>query len=286
VEEEAQRDVGGDAAWRRCPGCGELAYRKLVARGAQVCPRCGHHFRLSVTQRLALVVDRGSFVERDAQVPAADPIAFRDRVPYRDRLAAARRKTGRAEAVVTGTARIDGHRVAIGVFDFAFLGGTMGTAVGERLARLMEHATGRRLPLVVFSASGGARMQEGIFSLLQMAKVTGALARLRARNVPFVSVLTDPTTGGVAASLALLGDVNLAEPGALIGFAGPRVIEQTIAQRLPAEFQRAEFLLRKGMVDRVVPRTELRATLARLLDLLAGPSVAATRRRRPLRRAR
>jgi acetyl-CoA carboxylase carboxyl transferase subunit beta len=275
-----------DAPWRKCPGCGEPAYRQLVERHWQVCPHCGHHFRLPVAQRLQLVVDRGSFAERDADVRAADPIAFRDRVAYPERLAAARRKTGRAEAILTGTARIGGHAVALGLFDFAFMGGTMGTAVGERLTRLITHAGARRVPLVVFSASGGARMQEGIFSLLQMAKVTGALARLRDRRVPFLSVLTDPTTGGVAASLALLGDVNLAEPGALIGFAGPRVIEQTIAQRLPAGFQRAEFLLRTGMVDRIVPRSELRATLTRLLDLLAGPPVTGARRHRPRRRTR
>ena len=283
---EPRPESAEDATWRRCPGCGEPAYRRLVERHWQVCPRCGHHFRLPLAQRLQLVVDHGSFAERDAGVRAADPIAFRDRVAYPERLAAARRKTGRAEAILTGTACIGGHAVALGLFDFAFMGGTMGTAVGERLTRLITYAVARRVPLVVFSASGGARMQEGIFSLLQMAKVTGALARLRARGVPFLSVLTDPTTGGVAASLALLGDVNLAEPGALIGFAGPRVIEQTIAQRLPAGFQRAEFLLRKGMVDRIVPRNELRATLTRLLDLLAGPPATAARRHSPLRRAR
>ena len=282
--EQARPEDRADAAWRKCPGCGELAYRRLVERRWRVCPRCGHHFRLPVGQRLQLISDRGSFSERDAAVRAADPIGFRDRVAYPERLTAARRKSGRSEAVLTGTARIGGRPVALALFDFAFMGGTMGTAVGERLARLIEHAAVRRLPLVVCAASGGARMQEGIFSLLQMAKIGAALARLRARGVPFVSLMTDPTTGGVAASIALLGDVNLAEPGALIGFAGPRVIEQTIHQKLPPGFQRAEFLLEHGMLDAIVPRAELRATLARLLDLLAGPPLA-PKRRRP-RRAR
>ena len=270
----------GGAAWQRCPACGEIVYRRLLVRRLWVCPRCDHHLRLTVEQRLLVVVDRGSFEERDPDVMAADPLRFRDRVPYAERLAGARQASGRREAIVTGTARIGDHHAAIGVFDFGFLGGTMGTGVGERLTRLIEHAAAVALPLVVCSASGGARMQEGIFSLVQMAKVTVALARLRAARVPFLSVLTDPTTGGVAASLALLGDVNLAEPGALIGFAGPRVIEQTIAQRLPAGFQRAEFLLEHGMVDRIVPRPALRGTLVRLLDLLAGPACTPGRRRR------
>jgi len=278
-------DVAPETAeWQKCPGCGELNYRKLLERALWVCPRCGHHLRLTVEQRLAVTVDRDTFEERDADVPAADPLGFRDGLGYPERLAAARAATGHAEAIVTGTARIGGRRAAVGVFDFAFFGGSMGTAVGERLTRLIEHAAQRRVPLVVVSASGGARMQEGMLSLVQMAKVAAALARLRARRVAFVSVLTDPTTGGVAASLALLGDVNVAEPGALIGFAGPRVIEQTIQQTLPAGFQRAEFVLEHGMVDLIVPRAELRATLARLLDLLAGPAVAPRRRR--LRRAR
>jgi len=282
--EGASPESGGPTIWEKCPGCGEINYKKLLERRLSVCPRCGHHLRLTLEQRLLITVDRGSFRERDAEVGAADPLAFRDRRSYPERLAAVRRETGRREAVVTGTARIGGHPVALGVFDFAFLGGSMGSGVGERLTRLIEHAAARRLPLVVVSASGGARMQEGIFSLLQMAKIGAALARLRARGVPFVSLMTDPTTGGVAASLALLGDVNLAEPGALIGFAGPRVIEQTIHQKLPPGFQRAEFLLEHGMLDSIVPRAGLHATLARLLDLLAGPPLA-PKRRRP-RRAR
>src|SRR5213594_454184 len=269
--ERATPGTGAHAIWEKCPSCGEINYKKLVERRLFVCPRCGHHLRLTLEQRLLVTVDPRSLRERDARVGAAGSLGFRDR-----------RETGRNEAVLTGTARIGGHPVALGVFDFAFLGGSMGSGVGERLTRLIEHAAAKRLPLVVVSASGGARMQEGIFSLLQMAKIGAAMARLGTRGVPFLSVMTDPTTGGVAASLALLGDVNLAEPGALIGFAGPRVVEQTMRQKLPPGFQRAEFLLERGMLDRIVPRAELRTTLARLLDLLAGPRVA-PRRRRPRR---
>jgi acetyl-CoA carboxylase carboxyl transferase subunit beta len=275
-----------EGPWQKCSGCGELNYRRLLERQLGVCPRCGHHQRLPAEQRIAAMVDRGSFRERDRSVKSDDPLAFRDQLPYPARLAAARAATGLREAIVTGVARIGGHPVAMGVFDFGFLGGTMGRAVGERLTRIIEHAAAKRLPLVTFAASGGARMQEGIFSLLQMVKVTGALARLRERRSPFISVLTDPTTGGVAASAGLLGDVNIGEPGALIGFAGPRVVEQTIAQKLPSGFQRAEFLLAHGLLDMVVPRPELRATLSRLLDLLVGPAVAPARRRSRPRRVR
>jgi acetyl-CoA carboxylase carboxyl transferase beta subunit len=276
--ERSPLDAGAPGTSSKCPACAEGFHRPLAEKRVGVCPRCGHHRRIGVRERLALTLDRGSFRERDADVGAADPLGFHDQLPYPARLAAARGTTRRNEAISTGTGRIGGQAVAIGIFDFGFLGGSMGTAVGERLTRLIEHAARRRLPLVVISASGGARMQEGIYSLLQMAKVAAALARFRARGVPFLSVLTDPTTGGVAASLALVGDVNIAEPGALIGFAGPRVVEQTIRQKLPPGFQRAELLRERGMVDLVVPRAELRATLARLLDLLAGPAVVARRR--------
>jgi acetyl-CoA carboxylase carboxyl transferase subunit beta len=263
------------AADRRCPQCGGV--RRPGRAG--VCSRCGHHGRLPAPARLALLVDRGSFRERDAGVRAADPLRFHDRLPYPRRLAAARAATGRAEAVLTGTARIGGVPAAVAVFDFGFLAGSMGAAVGERVTRLIEHAAARRLPLVAVTASGGARMQEGIFSLLQMAKVSAALARLAGRGVPYVSVMADPTTGGVAASLGLSGDVNLAEPGALIGFAGPRVAGSARRRGSARGFQRAEFLLRHGMVDAVVPRAELRRTVATLLSLLGGG-----RSRRPARR--
>jgi len=267
----------GDAAaaaalWARCPECAELVHRKKLERRLFVCPRCGYHFRLSADQRLMLLLDRGSFVERDSELGSRDVLEFPDDPPYEQRLAEVVQRTNHREAVVTGTGLIGGVAVAIGVFDFAFMGGSMGSAVGEKLTRLMEHALAERLPLVIVSASGGARMQEGIYSLMQMAKLAAGLGRLRAAGLPFLSVLTDPTTGGVAASVALLGDVNLAEPRALIGFAGPRVIAQALNEELPEGFQRAEFLLAHGMLDRVVERYELRRTLARLLHLLLPAS--------------
>lgn len=262
----------GDSLWQRCPGCRQVLYRKDLERRLNVCPSCGHHFRLSVEQRLALVCDRGSFRETDRGLVGRDPLSFVGQVSYQEQLAEARERCGRSEAVVTGIARMGGREVGVAVFDFSFLGGSMGEAVGEKLARLMESAARERRPVVVFAASGGARMQEGIFSLVQMAKVVAARRRLADARVPFISVLTDPTTGGVAASLAMLGDINVGEPGALIGFAGPRVIEQTIRERLPRGFQRAESVLAHGMLDAVVERRALRPFLVRVLALLAGGS--------------
>jgi acetyl-CoA carboxylase carboxyl transferase subunit beta len=252
----------------RCLECAALVNRRTLERRLFVCPRCGYHFRLTADQRLRLLLDRGSFHEHDADLGSRDVLDFPDEPPYGQRLAEVAARTGHREAVLTGTGRVDGVLVAIGVFNFPFMGGSMGSAVGEKLTRIIEHALGERLPLVIVSASGGARMQEGIYSLMQMAKLAAALGRLRAAGLPYVSVLTDPTTGGVAASVALLGDVNLAEPRALIGFAGPRVIAQTIDEPLPADFQRSEFLMKHGMLDAVVERPELRRTLARLLHLL------------------
>jgi acetyl-CoA carboxylase carboxyl transferase subunit beta len=279
------RDDADRAAslWARCEGCAELVYRKQLERRLFVCPRCGHHARLTAEQRLQLLLDRGSFVERDAGVGSRDVLTFPDDPPYPERLRAMAARTGHREAVVTGTGRVDGVAIAIAVFDFHFLGGSMGSAVGEKLTRLIEHAGARRRPLVIVSASGGARMQEGIHSLMQMAKLTGALGRLRDAGVPYVSICTDPTTGGVAASVALLGDVTLAEPRALIGFAGPRVVAQTLNEELPGGFQRAEFLLAHGMIDAVVERRDLRRTLARLLGLLPVRARGEARVRRPRR---
>jgi acetyl-CoA carboxylase carboxyl transferase subunit beta len=265
------------ALWTRCESCTELVYRKQLERRLFVCPRCDHHFRLTPEQRLQLLLDRGTFVERDAGIGSQDVLEFPDRPPYVERLQGMAERTGHREAVVTGTGRVNGVAVAIAVFNFHFMGGSMGSAVGEKVTRLIEHATAARLPLVIVSASGGARMQEGIYSLMQMAKLTGALGRLRDAGVPYVSICTDPTTGGVAASIALLGDVNLAEPRALIGFAGPRVVAQTLNEEPPDGFQRAEFLLAHGMLDAVVERRDLRRTLARLLTLLRP--VRRTRRR-------
>lgn len=256
------------ALFVRCPACKERSYRKDLERRLNVCASCGHHFRLTVEQRLLITVDRGSFAETDAGLVATDPLRWVDQRPYPERLAAARSATGHGDALVTGSAAIDGIPVALGVFDFAFMGGSMGTVVGEKLARLVELAIARAQPLVVFSASGGARMQEGTLSLFQMAKAASMLTRLREAGLPYVCVLTDPTTGGVAASLAMLGDVQIAEPHALIGFAGPRVIEQTIHQTLPKDFQGAETVLEHGMIDLVVHRRELRDTLARILRIL------------------
>lgn len=268
---EADRSA---ALWARCEACTELVYRKQLERRLFVCPRCGHHARLTAEQRLQLLLDRGTFVEREAGVGSRDVLAFPDTPPYPERLRVMAERTGHREAVVTGTGRVDGIAIAIAVFNFHFLGGSMGSAVGEKVTRLIEHACARRLPLVIVSASGGARMQEGIHSLMQMAKLTGALGRLRDAGVSYVSVCTDPTTGGVAASIALLGDVTLAEPRALIGFAGPRVVAQTLNEALPPGFQRAEFLLAHGIVDAVVERRDLRRTLARVLGLLRPAKAA------------
>jgi acetyl-CoA carboxylase carboxyl transferase subunit beta len=264
----AARDEPEEGLFLACPACREMSYRKDLERRLNVCGSCGHHFRLTVEQRLLVTVDRGSWEEVDARLAGTDPLSWVDQQPYPERLAAAREATGRPEAVVTGFAAIESIPVALGILDFHFMGGSMGTAVGEKITRLVERALERRLPLVLFAASGGARMQEGTLSLVQMAKVVSALTRLREAGIPYVCVLTDPTTGGVAASLAMRGDVQLAEPGALIGFAGPRVIEQTIHQTLPAGFQRAESVLDHGMLDAVVHRRDLRATLGRLLRVL------------------
>jgi len=274
VEREARpaaasaRGDGDEALFLACPACREPSYRKDLERRLNVCGSCGYHFRLTVEQRLLVTVDRGSWHEVEADLVGGDPLEWVDQQPYPERIAAAREATGHREAVATGIAAIESSRVALGVLDFHFMGGSMGTAVGEKLTRLVELALERRLPLVVFAASGGARMQEGTLSLVQMAKVVSALTRLREAGLPYVCVLTDPTTGGVAASLAMRGDVQLAEPGALIGFAGPRVIEQTIHQTLPAGFQRAESVLEHGMLDAVVHRRDLRSTLGRLLRVL------------------
>src|ERR1700752_3781144 len=219
--------------WVRCPECAELVYRKKLERRLNVCPRCHYPFRLSADQRLLLLLDRGSFIEHDAGLASCDVLGFPDEPPYEQRLADMAARSGRREAVVTGTGRIDGVTIALAVFDFGFMGGSMGSAVGEKITRVIEHALGERLPLGIVSASGGARMQEGIYSLMQMAKLTAALGRLRAAGLAYLSVLTDPTTGGGAASGPLLWDVNTPEPHALIGFAGPRVIAQTISEQLP-----------------------------------------------------
>ena len=256
--------------WTRCPSCGEMLYNKQLEKNLRVCAKCGHHFRLRADARLALLVDPGSFTERDAGLESVDPLGFVDQKPYPDRIAGAKAATGLRDAAVWGTAAIGGTRVAIVVMDFAFMGGSMGSVVGEKVTRAAEHALAERVPLVVVSASGGARMQEGTLALMQLAKTCAAIGRLADAGVPYISVMTDPTTGGVFASFAAIGDVNLAEPGALIGFAGARVTAGTIGETLPPGFQRSEFLLEHGFLDAVVPRAELRDRLVTLLRYL-GP---------------
>ena len=254
--------------WTRCPDCQEMLYNKTLDKNLRTCPRCSHHFRLRVDARIALLLDRDSFREQDAGLESVDMLAFVDQKPYPDRLEAARAATGIRDAALWGTGTIAGTRVALCVMDFAFMGGSMGTVVGEKVTRAAEHALAERLPLIVVAASGGARMQEGTLSLMQLAKTCAALGRLADAGVPYLSLMTDPTTGGVLASFASLGDVILAEPRALIGFAGARVASDTVGEEMPEGFQTAEFLLEHGFVDMVVPRPELRTTLARLLRLL------------------
>ena len=258
-----RRDVPTDV-FDKCQGCGEILYRERLAQNLNVCPNCGHHVRISADAYVSILLDAGSFKELDADLRAADPLEFVDLKPYPERIAAAEAK-GKAEAVITGKGKLDGIPVLLAVMDFGFIGGSMGSVVGEKVARAARAALAAKCPLIVVSASGGARMQEGIYSLMQMAKTSAVLARLHDAGLPFISVLTHPTTGGVTASFSMLGDVNLAEPGALIGFAGPRVIEETIKQELPQGFQRAEFVRDHGMVDRVVDRRELKETVALIL---------------------
>jgi acetyl-CoA carboxylase carboxyl transferase subunit beta len=264
----ARRDAYPPDLWTKCPSCGEMLFNKQLDKVLRVCPSCGHHFRLSAETRLEQLLDHGTFRERDAGLQSVDPLGFVDQKSYPDRVAAAQLATGMRDAAVWGIGSIEGRRVAICVMDFGFMGGSMGTVVGEKVTRAAEAALAERVPLVIVSASGGARMQEGTLALMQLAKTVAALERLRAARVPYISVMSDPTTGGVFASYAVLGDINMAEPNALIGFAGARVTAGTIAQELPPGFQRSEFLFEHGFVDRVVHRSALRAELAGLLRFL------------------
>lgn len=255
--------------WTRCPGCQQILFRAALLENMAVCPHCGWHHRWDGRARLEAVVDPDSFVRMDADVLPTDALGFVDSKPYAARIISSQRSTGQPDAYIQGYATIQETPVEIGTFDFRFMGGSMGSVVGELICRQVERAIERRHPVVIFSASGGARMQEGLLSLMQMARTSAALARLRDEvRQPYISVITDPTTGGVAASFAMLGDVILAEPHALIGFAGPRVIQQTIGQELPEGFQTSEYLLEHGMIDQIVRRTELRDTLGKLLKLL------------------
>jgi acetyl-CoA carboxylase carboxyl transferase subunit beta len=256
--------------FEKCPSCGAILYRARLEQNVFVCPECGHHNRIAAEDYIQLLLDDGEYTERFAELRSGDPLQFVDLKPYSKRLESAERKTGVGDAIRTVEGELNAIPVALGVMDFEFIGGSMGSVVGEKIARLAQVALDQNKPLIIISASGGARMMEGILSLMQMAKTSVLLAQLHEAGVPYISVLTDPTTGGVTASYAMLGDVHLAEPGALIGFAGPRVIEQTIKQELPEGFQRSEFLLEHGMIDVIVDRRELKPTLAQLLRHMLG----------------
>jgi acetyl-CoA carboxylase carboxyl transferase subunit beta len=264
-----------EGLWVKCPSCGQIIYNKDLAASLSVCTKCAHHFRLSATDRLRSLFDEG-WQEHDAGLMSTDPLQFTDTKPYRQRLEASMQATGLRDAVLAASGRVGGMDCEIAAMEYGFIGGSMGVVVGEKITRAIERATIRQRPIVIVSCSGGARMMEGALSLMQMAKISAALARLDRARVPYISILTDPTTGGVTASFAMLGDLNIAEPKALIGFAGPRVIEQTIRQKLPEGFQRSEFLLEHGMLDMVVDRRELKDVVVRLLKF------GCCRRRRPL----
>lgn len=257
-----------EGLWTKCVSCGETLLTKDIENNLNVCPKCNHHYRVSARKRLELLLDAGSFAEHDAGLISVDCLNFKDTKSYQSRIDAAVAKGGSKDAIICGSGRVDGTPVHISVFDFSFMGGSMGSVVGEKITRSIERALAERTPVIIISASGGARMQESILSLMQMAKTSAALAKLAEAGLPFISILTDPTTGGVTASFAMLGDINMSEPKALIGFAGPRVIEQTIRQKLPEGFQRAEYLLDHGMVDVIVDRARMKAQLSSILKML------------------
>ena len=261
-----ERRVRTEGMWTKCESCRAIIWKKDLEANWQVCPRCQHHFKLGAFRRLELLLDDGVWTEHDAALASSDPLVFADTRPYAERLREAQGKLGLNDAIVTAEGRLAGRPVICSAMEFGFIGGSMGAVVGEKVTRAIELSLAKKVPLVIVSCSGGARMMEGAVSLLQMAKLCAALARLDEARIPYISVLADPTTGGVTASYAMLGDLNIAEPGALIGFAGPRVIEQTIRQKLPEGFQRAEFLLKHGFLDAVVPRKDLKAYIAQALD--------------------
>ena len=268
IKDAKKRDMP-DGLWRKCEGCGEIIYRKELERNLWTCNKCGYHFRISADQYRDILTDEGSFVELLTAIESKDPLGFVDSRSYTERISDAKKKTGRGSAVLTGSARVGGHLTMFAILNFGFLGGSMGSVMGEKIARLTRMAIEERLPLVTLASSGGARMQEGILSLMQMAKTSAMLAKLHEEGLPHIAIQVHPTTGGVTASFASLGDVIVAEPGALIGFAGPRVIQQTIKQDLPEGFQRSEFLLEHGMIDMVVHRKELKGALTKLLNFFS-----------------
>src|SRR5215213_5595320 len=262
-----------EGLWVKCPSCGQIIYNKDLAASLSVCTKCGHHFRLSASERLRTLFD-SDWTEHDSGLTSTDPLQFTDTKPYQQRLAASIQNTGLKDAVITASGRIGGVDAVVAAMEYGFIGGSMGVVVGEKITRAIERAIPLRRPVIIVSCSGGARMMEGALSLMQMAKISAALARLDRARLPYLSILTDPTTGGVTASFAMLGDLNIAEPKALIGFAGPRVIEQTIRQKLPDGFQRSEFLIDHGMLDVVVDRRELKATIARALTFMGAQASA------------
>ncbi len=266
IQSDTKREMP-DGLWHKCDGCGEMIHQRQLEDNAHTCPKCNHHFRLSSAGYVRLLLDDGSFEEMDAGLRAGDPLEFTDTKRYAERIPATIAKSGLTDAVRTGTGTLSGHPLTLAAMDFGFIGGSMGSVVGEKIARAVDKSVETKRPLVIISQSGGARMMEGALSLMQMAKTSAKLTRLADAGVPYVSVLTDPTTGGVTASFAMLGDVNIAEPKALIAFAGPRVVRQTIGRDLPEGFQRAEFLQEHGFVDLIVDRKKLRAQLAQLLRL-------------------
>ena len=271
--EDEERNVKTEGIFVKCPECENPLYKRELTESHEVCTHCGYHFRYSAEGRLDDLFDDGRYEKLDQEVTSGDPLGFVDSKPYKDRIEQAKAVSGLPEAIICGKGEVGGHHVYAGAMDMSFIGGSMGSAVGEKITRLIEHALEGNGAVVIYSASGGARMQEGTLSLMQMGKISAALARLHDARLPFISILTDPTTGGVTASFAMLGDVIIAEPKALIGFAGPRVIEQTIRQKLPKGFQRSEFLLEHGMVDMVVDRREMRDMVVRILDFMMNKEI-------------
>lgn len=274
VKSEEERHIRTEGLWIKCDSCRQIIWRKDLEETLQCCSKCGHHFRIDARTRLNYLLDGGVWQEHDAGMMSSDPLEFVDSKPYKERLAGMQKNLGMKDAVISATGKLQGRQVHVCAMELKFIGGSMGSVVGEKITRMVERSMADKSPCIIVSASGGARMQEGAISLMQLAKISAALMKLDEAKVPYISLLTDPTTGGVTASFAMLGDLNIAEPGALIGFAGPRVIEQTIRQKLPEGFQRAEFVLQHGFLDAVVKRSELRPFIARSLDFFCGPLAA------------
>jgi len=272
VDNSGEKNVRTEGLWIKCENCRQIIWKKDIEENLNVCPKCDKHFRIDARTRLAQLLDNGEYEVFDGNLVSTDPLKFVDLKAYSSRLKQAQSETGLNDAVINAKGKLNGRPVIVSSMEYTFIGGSMGAVVGEEIARAVEYAAAQRVPLIIVSASGGARMMEGVISLMQLAKISAALARLDEARVPYISVLTDPTTGGVTASFAMLGDLNIAEPGALIGFAGPRVIEQTIRQKLPQGFQRSEFLLEHGMLDAVVPRKDLKAYITRALEFMAQPA--------------